>query len=79
MESMQVYAIIKPNSKHDESVLVGEGGTLVVRVKEPDIDGRANKAAIKLIATHFGVPVSRVSLVRGRAAKYKVFEAARKY
>ena len=74
---MQVSAIIKPNLKHDESVLEGERGTLVIRVKEPAIDGRANKAAIKLIATHFGVPASRVSLVRGRAAKYKVFEVAR--
>ena len=71
---MQVYVVIKPNSKHREEVYVDEGGALVVYTKEPAIEGRANAAAIKLIAEHFDVSRMSVKLIRGHASKYKVFE-----
>ena len=71
---MQVYVVIKPNSKHREEVYVGKGGALVVYTKEPAIEGRANAAAIKLIAEHFEVSRMSVKLIRGHASKYKIFE-----
>ena len=71
---MQVYVVIKPNSKHREGVIEGEGGALVVYTKEPAIEGRANTAAIKLIAEHFDVSRMSVKLIRGHTSKYKVFE-----
>ena len=74
---MQVLAIIKPNSKHRECVFEGEGGTLVVHVRAPAAEGKANLAAAMLIAEHFGVSKVNVSLVRGQASKYKVFEVYR--
>lgn len=74
---MQVYAIIKPNSKHREGVLEGEGGTLAVYTKAPAVEGKANQAAAQLIAKHYGVSKTRVRLVRGQTSKYKVFEVER--
>ena len=71
---MQVYVVIKPNSKHREGVIEGEGGALVVYTKEPAIEGRANAAAIKLIAEHFEARRMSVNLIRGHTSKYKVFE-----
>ena len=71
---MQVYVVIKPNSKHREGVIEGEGGALVVYTKEPAIEGRANAAAIKLIAEHFEASRMSVKLIRGHTSKYKVFE-----
>lgn len=71
---MQVYAIIKPNSKHREGVLEVSDGNLIIYTKEPPIEGRANQAAAKLVAEHFGVSKSSVRLVRGETSKYKVFE-----
>ena len=71
---MQVYVVIKPNSKHREGVIEGEGGALVVYTKESAIEGRANAAAIKLIAEHFDVNRMSVKLIRGHTSKYKVFE-----
>ena len=71
---MQVYAVIKPNSKHREGVLQGEGGALVVYTKAPAVEGKANQAAARLIAGHYGVGKSMVRLVRGQTSKYKVFE-----
>lgn len=71
---MQVFAIIKPNSKHREGVLQGEGGAVVVYTKAPAVEGKANIAAAALIAQHYGVSKSSVTLVRGQTSKYKVFE-----
>ena len=48
--------------------------TLTVYVKAPAIEGRANAAAIKLLAKHFKVASSKVKLVRGATSKYKIFE-----
>ena len=70
----QVFAVIKPNSKHRDGVIEGEGEALVVYTKEPAIEGRANAAAIKLIAEHFEVNRMSVKLIRGHTSKYKVFE-----
>ena len=71
---MQILAIIKHNLKHREGVIEGEDGALVVCTKEPAIEGRANAAAIKLIAEHFEVNRMSVKLIRGHTSKYKVFE-----
>jgi UPF0235 protein mflv_3569 len=72
--SMKIPATIKPNSRHREEVVVGSDGTYVIYTKAPAIEGRANAAAIKLLAKYFGVPQSRVRLVRGATSKHKVFD-----
>lgn len=71
---MQIYAIIKPNSKHHEGVLESENGILIIRTKAPATENKANIAAIGLIAKHYGVSKTNVQLVRGHTSKYKVFE-----
>lgn len=71
---MQVYVVIKPNSKHREGAYVGEGGAMVVFTKAPAAEGKANEAAARLLAAHFKVSRGRVRLVRGHTSKYKVFE-----
>ncbi|MDO4661035.1 MAG: DUF167 domain-containing protein [Candidatus Saccharibacteria bacterium] len=70
---MKIPATIKPNSRHREEVVVGGDGTYIIYTKAPAIEGRANAAAIKLLAKHFGVSQSQVKLVRGATSKHKVF------
>ena len=70
---MKIPATIKPNSRHREEVVVGSNGVYIIYTKAPAIEGRANAAAIKLLAQYFGVPQSGVRLVRGARAKHKVF------
>ncbi len=65
---------LKPNSRHREEVVPNDDGSLTVYTKAPAIEGRANVAAAKLLAKHFGVSSSKVKLVRGATSKYKVFE-----
>lgn len=45
-----------------------------VSVKEPAVDGKANKAIIQALAKHFGIAPSLVTLVSGATAKQKIFE-----
>lgn len=71
---MKISILLKPNSRHREEVVVGDDGVLTIYTKAPAIEGRANLAAVKLLAKHFGVAPSKVKLVRGAASKYKVFE-----
>lgn len=71
---MKISVHIKPNSRHREEVVKNDNDTLTVYVKAPAIEGRANAAAIKLLAKYFKVALSKVKLVRGATSKYKIFE-----
>lgn len=71
---MKISVRIKPNSRHREEVVKNDDDTLTVYVKAPAIEGRANAAAIKLLAKHFKVASSKIKLVRGATSKYKIFE-----
>jgi uncharacterized protein len=71
---MKISVHLKPNSRHREEVVVGGDGSLTIYTKAPAIEGRANLAAVKLLAKHFDVASSKIKLVRGAASKYKVFE-----
>ena len=70
---MRITVRAKPNAKKD-SVARDQDGSYAVRVKAPPTDGRANLAVVAVIAAHFGVPRSRVRLVRGHTAKIKILD-----
>lgn len=70
---MKVGVVVKPGSK--KGPLVEEAGEdLIVYVREPAVGGKANAAVVKLLASHFGVSKSTVSLLCGGTAKHKIFE-----
>ena len=75
---MKISAKIKPNSRYREEVVVGDDGSLTIYTKAPAIEGRANLAAVKLVAKYYGVAPSRVKLVRGVTSRNKIFEIAGK-
>jgi uncharacterized protein (TIGR00251 family) len=49
-------------------------GVLRVRVAAPPVDGAANEALVKLLASELGVPRSSVHLVSGATARTKLIE-----
>lgn len=69
---MKIQVKVKPNSRTE--AVSQEGGTFTVKVKEPPRDGKANQAVIKLLAEHFGVPKSQVTIVSGFNSRNKVIE-----
>ena len=50
------------------------GDDLVVRVSERAVDGRATGAALRAVATAFGVRPRQVHLVQGATSRTKVVE-----
>jgi len=73
---MKIQVNVKPNSKTEEISQKGE--SLIVKVKEPPKEGRANQAVVKLLAEHFGVPQSQVRILSGLRSRNKVIEVAEK-
>ena len=71
---MKISVRLKPNSRHREEVVVGDDCVLTIYTKAPAIEGRANAAAVKLLAKHFGVAPSKVKLLRGASSKCKLFD-----
>lgn len=64
---------IKPNSRHREEVIVDKSGNVTVYIKEPAVEDKANRAAIKLLARHYDIPKSAITIIRGHTSKHKVF------
>lgn len=59
-----------PRARRNE--IDGErAGRLLVRTTAVPTDGRANEAVRKLLARHYGVPVSAVELVAGERSRDK--------
>jgi hypothetical protein len=69
---MKIRVRVKHGSKTEE--LGREGGSFILKIKEPAREGRANQAVIKLLAEHFSVPKSQVSILSGFRSRNKVIE-----
>ncbi|WP_086155065.1 DUF167 domain-containing protein [Mycobacterium tuberculosis] len=52
-------------------------GELIIYVREPAIDGKANDAVTRLLAAHLQLPKSRVKLVSGATSRFKRFRLSR--
>jgi uncharacterized protein (TIGR00251 family) len=63
---------VTPRAKHNEVAGV-RNGALHIRTTAPPSDGKANKAAIKLLADYLDVAPSRISLLRGQTHRHKQF------
>ena len=62
---------VQPRSRKQDITQIGVD-SYKVRVLAPPSKGKANKEVIKIIADHFGLPVSLVHIVRGSTSRDKV-------
>ena len=62
---------VQPGSSRNE-IAGRRDGAVIVRVTAPAVEGKANKAACKLLADVCGIPQSRVEIVRGAQRRDKV-------
>ena len=63
---------VTPRARGRAGVAAFKNGVLHVRVAAPPAEGRANDELIKTVAAFLGVPKSRVTVVRGAAARRKL-------
>ena len=71
--AMRMHVKVKPNSKKDE-VAKGPDGMIMVRIKAPPVEGKANKYLIEFLAEYFDMPKSRISLLKGETNQYKTID-----
>lgn len=62
---------VQPRAKRRE-VAADDSGGLTVKVLSAPERGRANDEVRELLAEHFGVPVSRIRIVRGETSRHKL-------
>ena len=72
---MAIRLSIKVQPWSSKSRVLGEtGGEWKIAVTAPPVDGRANAAAIKLLAEWLGVSRSAVQIVKGETSRRKIVE-----
>lgn len=69
MKTIQIK--VKPNARVREFEELSDG-TWLARIKAPPIDGKANEELVALIAEHFGVRKTQVSIKSGASGRMKL-------
>ena len=67
---MLLRITVKPNARLDE-VLLQSDGSLLVKIKAPPVDGKANKYLAEYVAAWLGIAKTRVSVVKGTTNTHK--------
>lgn len=62
---------VKPNAR-TRALEQSSGGIWSARLKSPPVDGKANAELVALVAEHFGVPKSAVTIKRGASGRTKL-------
>lgn len=72
MRKQLIKIKVIPNAKKNK--VVESEGLFKVYVNAPAVDGKANKALIKVLSEYFDVRKSSVRIIRGEKSREKVVE-----
>jgi len=67
-------AHVKPNARTNAITAWLDDTTAKISVTAAPEKGKANEAVVRLLADHFNVPASSITLVRGSTTRMKQFE-----
>ena len=70
---MKIFVTAKPKA-HQASVTKVSENNFIVAVREPPIEGRANRAILAALAEYFKVAPSQVRLISGHTSRQKLVE-----
>ena len=70
---MKINIKVKPNSKQEKVEKAGDSG-LILWLRAPAKEGKANDAVVKLLSGYFEVAKSRIRIVHGLSNRSKVVE-----
>jgi hypothetical protein len=63
---------VTPRARKSEFAGILEDGTLRIRIQEPPVGGKANRALIAFLAKVLGVRASRIEIVAGESGLDKI-------
>jgi uncharacterized protein YggU (UPF0235/DUF167 family) len=70
---------VRVRARASENCLVPvDDGTFRARTTAAPVDGKANESVRRMLALHFGVPRTAVTLIRGARSRDKVFDVQRR-
>lgn len=69
----RVYVKVVPRASRNKVEKISEGD-YKVWLTAPPVDGQANAMLLKVLAEHFRVPKSSLSILGGKTAKVKIIE-----
>ncbi|MGD9580588.1 MAG: DUF167 domain-containing protein [Vampirovibrionia bacterium] len=64
---------VVPKSSHNNLSVMDEG-VVKLKINAPPVDGKANQACVKFLASVFSVSKSQVNIVTGLKSKTKIVE-----
>ena len=70
---MKIQVKVKPNSKQ-QKIEEDPDGVLVIRLKSPPVDGKANKELIAVLAKKYQVSKSQIKILSGTTSKHKLIQ-----
>lgn len=70
---MKITVKVHPKSSQNK-VIRNPEGDFVVYTNAPAEKNRANRAVVELLAAHFKVPKSSISILAGHASRSKIVE-----
>lgn len=62
---------VHPRASQQKVQKLGDG-EYSVRVLSPPVEGKANKEVIKVLASYFRLPPSRVKILKGKKSRLKI-------
>ena len=68
---MKFKITVKPNARKNELAHASDG-SLIIRVTEPPIEGKANEKVIEVLSEYLNKPKKSISIVSGFKGKYKI-------
>jgi len=70
---MRINVRARPNSREEKVEKISDI-EFIISVKEPPVQGKANRAIINALAMYFGIGSVRVKIVSGWSSRQKVIE-----
>lgn len=74
MHEFTVSAEVRAGAKKRELIYDTARKTFVIRTPKPPEDGKANKDVVDMLAEHFNLPKSAISILRGATSKKKIIK-----
>lgn len=71
---MIVEVRVKPGSKKGPLVQPSLDGALLVYVREPAVEGKANLAVLDQLSDFFSVSKNKIQIISGQTSRYKRYK-----
>jgi uncharacterized protein (TIGR00251 family) len=68
---MEFFVKVIPNSKE---IKIINGNPLIVKLKSPPENNKANKELIEVLSQHFKVPKTKIKIVKGIKSRIKLIK-----